>query len=55
MAKKLRNLANYKAMHSDKARDMGVEKELAQAPTLTYARKLLYGPRKNQRPVRKMT
>lgn len=44
----LRSLQNYKEMHKDGARDAGVEKELANARSLTQARKIVFGEKKKQ-------
>jgi hypothetical protein len=41
--KVFRSLANYKSMHSGTAKSKGVEKELADAKTLTAARRILFG------------
>lgn len=44
----LRSLENYKEMHKEKAKSLGVEKELSSARSLTQARKVLFGEKKKQ-------
>ena len=48
-----RNLSNYKAMHKKTAEDRGVAKELAKAQTLTAARKIVFGLKRGNAPLRK--
>ena len=43
-----RSLDNYKAMHEKTAKDKGVAHELANAKTLTQAKKIVYGHKKGQ-------
>jgi hypothetical protein len=48
-----RSLKNYKAMHYATARDKGVFEEFRTARTITEAKKILFGVKGKQKPLRK--
>jgi hypothetical protein len=47
-----RSLRNYKAMHHATARDKGVGEAFREAKTLTEAKKILFGVKGKQKPLR---
>lgn len=49
-----RSLTNYKQLHAGRAEDRGVGRTFQNAKTLTEARKLLFGTKRGQTPVRKV-
>jgi hypothetical protein len=49
---KLRSLDNYKSMHDSTAKNKDVYESFMRARTLTEARKILFGTKKGQRPIK---